>query len=53
MKTMKADHDLSLTWYVFLLADVFEKFKNKCKEDYGLDPSHTFLKKLAKLTVKV
>ena len=24
----------------FLLANVLEKLKNKCKEDYGLDPSH-------------
>ena len=40
MKTMKDYHDLYLKCDVLLLADVFEKFRNRCLENYGLYPSH-------------
>ena len=28
--------------HTFLLADVFEKFRDKCIEIYGLDPSYFY-----------
>ena len=37
---MKGYHDLNLRCYVLLLDDVFEKFGNRCREHYGLCPSH-------------
>ena len=40
LKTMKGHHALYLKSYVLLLADVFEKFRNRCLEDCGLCPSH-------------
>ena len=33
-------HDLHVQCDTFLLADVFEKFRNKCIEIYELDPAH-------------
>ena len=33
-------HDLYVQTDTFLLADVFEKFRDKCIEIYGLDPSY-------------
>ena len=33
-------HDLYVQCDTLLLADVFEKFRDKCIEIYGLDPSH-------------
>ena len=40
MKTMKDYHEFYLKCNVFLLADVFEKFRNKSLKNYGLCPSH-------------
>ena len=40
MKTMKDYHDLYLKCDVLLLADVFEKFRNKSLKNYRLCPSH-------------
>ena len=40
MKTMKDYHDLYLKCDVLLLADVFEKCRNKSLKKYGLFPSH-------------
>ena len=40
MKTMKDYYDLYLECDVFLLADVFEKFRNNSVKNYGLCPSH-------------
>ena len=33
-------HDLYVQTDTLLLADVYEKFRDKCIEIYGLDPSH-------------
>ena len=33
-------HDLYVLCDTFLLADVFEKLRDKCIEIYGLNPSH-------------
>ena len=33
-------HDLYVQIDTLLLADVFEKFRDKCIEIYGLDPSY-------------
>ena len=33
-------HDLYVQTDTFLLADVFENFRNKCLEIYRLDPSY-------------
>ena len=35
-------HDLYVQCDTLLLADVFEKFRNKCIEIYELDPAHFF-----------
>ena len=35
-------HDLYVQTDTHLLADVFEKFKDKCIEIYGLDPSYFY-----------
>ena len=35
-------HDLYVQIDTFLLADVFEKFRDKCIEIYGLDPSYFY-----------
>ena len=40
MKTMKDYHDLCLKCEVLMLADVFEKFRNKSLKNYTLCPSH-------------
>ena len=40
MKTMKYYHDWYLKCAVFLLADVFEKFRNNSLKNYGLCPSN-------------
>ena len=40
MKNMKSYHDLYLKCDALLLANVFEKFRNRCLENYSLYPSH-------------
>ena len=35
-------HDLCVQTDTFLLADVFEKYREKCIEIYGLDPSYFY-----------
>jgi len=35
-------HDLCLYQDIFLLADIFEKFRQVCKENYQLDPAHYY-----------
>ena len=40
MKTRKDYHNLYLKCDVLLLADVFEKIRNKSLTNYGLCPSH-------------
>ena len=39
METMRDYHDLYLKTDVLLLADVFEKFRNVCLDNYELDPA--------------
>ena len=40
MQTMEDFHDFYLKTDGLLLADVFENFRKKCLEYYGLDPAH-------------
>ena len=40
IKNLGEYHDLSVQCDTFLLADVFENFRNKCIEIYKLDPAH-------------
>ena len=40
--TLKDYHDLYLMTDVLLLADFFEKFRDMCMENYGLDCAHYF-----------
>ena len=35
-------HDLYLYQDIFLLADIFERFRGVCKEHYDLDPAHYY-----------
>ena len=42
MKTLKDYHDLYNEAEVFLLADVFENFRDICIENYELDPAHYY-----------
>ena len=35
-------HDLYVQTDTFLLTDVYENFRNKCLEIYGLDPSYLY-----------
>ena len=41
-KTMRDYHDLYLRTDVFLLADVFENFRETCHKNYKLDPAQYF-----------
>ena len=40
IENMGENHDLYVLSDTLLLADVFENFKDKCIEIYGLDPAH-------------
>ena len=40
IKNMGEYHDLYVLCDTLLLANVFEKFRDKCIEIYGLNPSH-------------
>ena len=40
IKNLGEYHDLYVQCDIFLLADAFENFGNKCIEIYGLDPAH-------------
>ena len=40
MKTIEDYHNFYLKCEVLFLADVFDKFRNGCLENYGLCPSH-------------
>ena len=40
MKTVKNYHNLYVKCDVLLLADVFQKFRNRNLNNYGLRPSH-------------
>ena len=40
MKNRGEHHDLYVQCDTILLADVFENFRDKCIEIYGLDPTH-------------
>ena len=40
IKNLGEYHDLYVQCDTFLLADVFENFRNKCIEIYELDPAH-------------
>ena len=40
IKGLGGSHDLYVQCDTFLLADVFENFRNKCMEIYELDPAH-------------
>lgn len=41
-KTLKYYHDIYLQTDVLLLADVFEKFRQTCLQNYDLDPAHYY-----------
>ena len=43
IKNLGKYHDLYVQCDTFLLANVFENFRNKCIEIYGLDPAHFFV----------
>ena len=40
LKNLGDYHELYVQSEALLLADVFEKFRNKCIEIYELDPAH-------------
>ena len=42
-KKLDGYHDLYVQNDTLTLADVFENFRNKCIEIYGVDPAHFFL----------
>ena len=42
IKNLGEYHDLYVKIDAFLLANVFEKFRDKCTEIYGLDPSYFY-----------
>ena len=41
-KTLGCYHDMNLKTDVLLLADVFEKFRDTCLQQYKLDPAHFY-----------
>ena len=42
IKNLGEYHDLYIKIDAYLLANVFEKFRDKCTEIYGLDPSYFY-----------
>jgi len=42
VRTLGEYSDLNLKTDVLLLADIFENFRDKCIESYGLDPAHYY-----------
>ena len=40
IKNQGENHDLYVLSYTLWLSDVFENFRDKCIEIYGLDPAH-------------
>ena len=42
IKNLGEYHDLYVECSTYLLANVFENFRNMCLNEYGYDPAHFF-----------